>query len=69
MRYYDEIKAERAIRRRATMITIFIIGIGLSGMVFFASNDIGEILPESIQELLKIEQPVQPEAKKPAKKA
>ena len=68
MRYYDEIKAERAIRRRAMMITIFVIGLGLSGMAFVASNNIGEILPESIQELLNIEQPEQP-VKKPKKKA
>ena len=62
MKYYNEVKAERAIRRKASWITFWVLAITLSGMILLVSEEAQELLIDPVKEWLETpaEQPTTP---------
>ncbi len=56
MRYYNEAKAERSIRRQASWITLLIFAFMLSGMTILLSEQPEDLIPETVKEWLDLEQ-------------
>ena len=59
MRYYNEVKTERKIRRKATLFTFLIIFIVSSSIYFTTSSSGRQVLPDIIKEWMKEDKPEQ----------